>query len=158
MVSPERLPVIDGLPELMRFENGGKVKTPEDWILRRKELLALYSEYMYGWMPDPSREAIAWSLEADPETGGTLLNITVSTESREASFPVLVGLPAAEKAAGRVPFYVEYWPWHYRNWFTKDWVTGFSANCRGSCRIIGIAGTTAPREAMTISVMISGLK
>ena len=132
MISPERLPVTDGLPELLRFENGEKVKTPEDWILRRQELLSLYSEYMYGWMPDPSREAIAWSLEADPETGGTLLNITVSAEGREASFPVLVGLPASEKGAGCVPFYVEYWPWHYQNWFTKEWVTGFSANCRSA--------------------------
>ena len=69
MVSPEQLPVMDGLPELMRFENGEKVKTPEDWIRRRKELLALYSEYMYGRMPDPSREALAWSLKPDPETG-----------------------------------------------------------------------------------------
>lgn len=132
MISPEMLPEIVGLPELMRFESGEKVKTPEDWYRRRKELLALYSEYMYGWMPDRTREVLSWSLEADPETGGTLLRVTVSTDGRSASFSVLAGLPAAAPAAKGVPFYLEYWPWHYQNWFTKEWVTGFSVNCRSA--------------------------
>ena len=132
MISAEMLPETGGLPELMRFENGEKVKTPADWLRRRKDLLALYSEYMYGRMPDRSRETLAWSLEADPETGGTLLRITVSAGGRSASFSVLAGLPAAEPAAKAVPFYLEYWPWHYQNWFTKEWVTGFSANCRSA--------------------------
>lgn len=134
MNSPEQLPVITGLPELMRFENGNPVNTPDDWALRRKELLALYSEYLYGWMPDRSGEKLAWSLKDDPETGGTLLCVSVSAGGRNASFSVLVGLPAAETAACRVPVFIEYWPWHYQNWVTKEWVTGFSANCRYAMR------------------------
>ncbi len=39
MVNPKELPEINNLPELMRFENGEEVKTPEDWARRRKEIL-----------------------------------------------------------------------------------------------------------------------
>ena len=130
MLRPEQLPVTEGLPELMQFTDGGGVKTAEDWNRRREELLALYSEYMYGYMPDRAAETVAWSLEKHPETGGTLLHITVSAGERSASFSVLAGLPDSETPAGGRPFYLEYWPWHYQNWFTKEWVTGFSDNCR----------------------------
>ena len=130
MVSPKELPEINNLPELMRFENGDEVKTPEDWARRRKEILTLYSEYMYGYMPDPAQESIGWSLEQEPETGGTLLRISVHVEDRSASFSVLVGLPSSDMPEGGYPFYIEYWPWHYQDWFSKQWVTGFSDNCR----------------------------
>ena len=130
MLKPEQLPEMEELPELLRFENGDEVKTPEDWQRRRAEILNLYSEYMYGYMPDPSAETLIWSLEPEPETGGTLLNITVSVENRSASFSVLVGVPLSGMPEGGWPFYVEYWPWHYQDWFTKQWVTGFSDNCQ----------------------------
>ena len=100
MVSPKELPEINNLPELMRFENGDEVKTPEDWARRRKEILTLYSEYMYGYMPDPAQESISWSLEQEPETGGTLLRISVHVEDRSASFSVLVGLPSSAMPEG----------------------------------------------------------
>ena len=130
MIRPEDLPVIDGLPELLRLENGQEVRTPADWLRRREELLSLYSEYMYGYMPDPAKETLTWSLSGDPETGGTLLNISVSAGSRTASFDILVGIPAREAPEGGYPFWLEYWPWHFQNWFTKEWVTGFSPNSR----------------------------
>ena len=128
MIRPEDLPAVSGLPELLRFANGAEVRTPEDWALRRQELLALYSEYMYGYMPDRAKETLAWSLENSPETGGTLLNISVSANGRSASFAVLAGLPSGEAPEDGYPFLLEYWPWHYQNWFTKEWVTGFSPN------------------------------
>ena len=130
MLNPEQMPETEGLPELMRFADGREVKTPEDWEQRRKELLSLYSEYMYGYMPDRAQENVAWELEAVPELEGTLLKITVQAEGRSASFSVLAGMPSGEKPAGGFPFYMEYWPWHYQNWFTKEWVNGFSDNCR----------------------------
>ena len=130
MIQPDQLPEISGLPELLRFENGEEVKTPEDWKSRRAEILDLYSEYVYGRMPDREKETLAWSLEPEAETGGTLLNITVSVEDRSASFSVLAGIPSTGAPEGGYPFYIEYWPWHYRDWFTKEWVTGFSGNCR----------------------------
>ena len=130
MTDPRELPEISGLPELLRFENGEEVRTPEDWNRRRAEILNMYSEYMYGTMPDKAGETLAWSLEPEAETGGTLLNITVTVENRTASFPVLVGVPASASPEGGYPFYIEYWPWDYRDWFTRQRVTGFSDNCR----------------------------
>ncbi len=46
MRKPEELPEISGLPELLRFENGEEVCTPEDWERRKSEIRALYSEYI----------------------------------------------------------------------------------------------------------------
>ncbi len=106
------------------------MKTPEDWARRREELLFLYSEYMYGTIPDRAGEKVTWTPEPAPELAGTLLKINVEAEGRNASFSVLAGLPSGEKPSGGFPFYLEYWPWHYRNWFTKEWVNGFSDNCR----------------------------
>ena len=130
MENVARLPEIGNLPDLLRFENGGIVQTPEDWERRRTELIGLYSEYVYGYMPDKGKETLEWQLQEEPETGGKLLTITVSAEGRSASFSVLAGIPAGTMPEGGFPFYTEYWPWHYQNWFTKEWVTGFSDNCR----------------------------
>jgi len=130
MTNPKQLPEIKGLPELLRLKNGDEVKAPEDWALRKEEILKLYSEYMYGYMPNRTKETLTWSLEEEPETGGTLLNITVCVENRSASFSVLVGVPSSDIPEGGFPFYIEYWPWHYQDWFTKQWVTGFSDNCQ----------------------------
>ncbi len=41
------------LPELMRFSNGKKVATPEDWRKRREEILALLRREIYGFSPEP---------------------------------------------------------------------------------------------------------
>ena len=130
MKSVTQLPEIGNLPDLLRFENGDAVQTPGAWKRRRAELISLYSEYVYGYMPDKSKETIEWQLREDAETDGKLLTITISAEGRSASFSVLAGLPEGTAPEGGFPFYIEYWPWHYQNWFTKEWVTGFSDNCR----------------------------
>ena len=77
MVNPEQMPETEGLPELLRFADGGEVKTPEDWERRREELLDLYSEYMYGYMPERTRETVTWTAEAAPELDGTLLTVMI---------------------------------------------------------------------------------
>ena len=92
-MDPDMLKETGGLPELLRFENGDPVRTPGDWTRRRAEILDLYGAYVYGYMPDRASEKLSWSLEDEPVTGGTLLNISVSVEERSASFAVLVGLP-----------------------------------------------------------------
>ena len=126
----EWLQETEGLPELLRFGNGEPVRTPADWFRRRAEILKLYSEYVYGYMPDSAEEELRWSLEKEPVTGGTLLHISVSVKERSASFSVLAGLPSRTPPEGGSPFWIEYWPWHYRDWFTHEWITGFSANSR----------------------------
>ena len=130
MTKPEELRGTEGLPELMRLNNGEPVRTEEDWARRREELLDLYAEYVYGRMPEKEGERLDWETEPDPETGGTLLRIRVNAGGRSAAFAVLAGIPAGEPPEDGFPFYLEYWPWHYRSWFTGEWVTGFSDNCR----------------------------
>ncbi|MBR4458870.1 MAG: hypothetical protein IKS31_07925 [Clostridia bacterium] len=130
MPAPKELPLTEGLPELMTFLNGDAVETPEDWEIRRKELLELYSRYVYGYMPDPAGEKVSWTLSEEPETHGTLLEVTVEANGRSGQIAALITLPDGEAPAGGWPFFVEYAPWHYRDWFSKEWVTAVSQNCR----------------------------
>lgn len=129
LIPPKQLPEVEGFPELMRFQNGDPVETVEDWERRREELMELYSYYMYGYMPDKTQEKLSYAIEDEPVTGSKLLTITVEANERSASFSVLVTLPETEAPEAGYPFYVEYTPWHYQNWFTKEWVTEVSANC-----------------------------
>ena len=130
MIPPEELVKTEGFPELMRLRSGDPVETPEDWAKRREELLALYSYYMYGNMPDKAGEKLTYTIEEEPVTGSNLLNISVEANGKTAGFSVLVTLPQTEAPADGYPFYLEYQPWHYQSWFTKEWVTEVSANCR----------------------------
>ncbi|MBQ8150329.1 MAG: hypothetical protein IJ041_07405 [Clostridia bacterium] len=127
---PKDLPAIDGLPELLVFQDGTPVITPEDWARRRQELLTLYSHYMYGYMPDAAQETLTWTLADEPVTGEKLLTITVATAGASASFSVLVTLPQGERPEGGFPYFIEYMPHHYQSWFTREWVTEVSPNCR----------------------------
>ena len=106
MKSVTQLPEIGNLPDLLRFENGDAVQTPGDWKRRRAELISLYSEYVYGYMPDKAKETVEWQLREDLETGGKLLTITISAEGRSASFSVLAGLPAGTAPEDGSPFYI----------------------------------------------------
>jgi hypothetical protein len=45
------LPVVESLPELLRFADGHPVLTTRDWQLRRKELQAIIEYYAYGHSP-----------------------------------------------------------------------------------------------------------
>ncbi|MBR4068411.1 MAG: hypothetical protein IKK08_07275 [Clostridia bacterium] len=127
---PKDLPAIDGLPELMQLQDGTPVTTPEDWSKRRQELLELYSFYMYGYMPDAAQETLSYTLEDEPVTGEKLLTITVTVGETSADFSVLVTLPEGEKPEGGFPYFIDYTPYHYQSWFTHQWVTEVSANCR----------------------------
>ncbi|MBE5793488.1 MAG: hypothetical protein E7323_02270 [Clostridiales bacterium] len=128
--NPKDLPAIGSLPELMTFQDGTPVRTPEEWSCRRQELLTLYSHYMYGYMPDPSGENLTYALTNDPDTGEKLLTITIAAGEASASFSVLVTLPQGDAPEGGFPYFIEYMPHHYQSWFTKEWVTEVSPNCR----------------------------
>ncbi len=45
------------LPDPLRFEDGRKVETPEQWRERREELLGLFSEHVYGRVPEMAEGA-----------------------------------------------------------------------------------------------------
>lgn len=127
---PKELPATDGLPELLQMQNGTPVTTPEGWAKRRQELLELYSFYMYGYMPDAAQETLSYTLADEPVTGEKLLTITIQVGETSADFSVLVTLPKGEKPEGGFPYFIDYTPYHYQSWFTNQWVTEVSANCR----------------------------
>ena len=129
LTPPEQLPKTEKIPELMRLADGREVRTAADWALRRQELLDLYACYMYGSMPDRAAEKVAYTLAEHQETGSKLLTVTISAGEKTASFAVLVTLPDGEAPQGGWPYFVEYMPHHYQDWFTKEWVTAVSRNC-----------------------------
>ena len=102
------------LPELMRFADGRPVEKAEQWAERRKEILALFENCMYGKMPDTAAESVSYAIAPGAETQEREMKITVSREGKEASFPVRVTLP--EEPAAGMPCYIEYCPF---SWFGK---------------------------------------
>ena len=102
------------LPELMRFADGRPVEKAEQWAERRKEILALFENCMYGKMPDTAKERVSYAIAPGAETQEREMKITVSREGKEASFPVRVTLP--EEPAAGMPCYIEYCPF---SWFGK---------------------------------------
>jgi hypothetical protein len=53
-----KLPRVDGLPDLFTFFDGSKVKTASDWQARRAELLDLMQFYLYGYKhPTPEQNS-----------------------------------------------------------------------------------------------------
>ncbi len=102
------------LPELMRFTDGRPVKKAEQWAERRKEILALFENCMYGKMPDAAAERVSYAIAPGAEAQTREMKITVSREGKEASFPVRVTLP--EEPAAGMPCYIEYCPF---SWFGK---------------------------------------
>ena len=127
MTDPALLPETDSLPELLRLADGTPVETPEDWARRRGEILALYAHYVYGSMPDPAGETLTWALAAHPESGGTLLTVTVEANGKRGELSALVTLPRGEAPEGGWPFFLEYMPWNFS--FGGQTFNGPSANC-----------------------------
>ena len=103
--SPVSLPYRYQLPDLMTFEDGTPVVTAEDWARRRAELKGLYEYYMYGYLPDGSKETLEWYVDEG------MLTIVVTVDGREASLYVPFVLPAGEAPEGGWPYYVEYSFW-----------------------------------------------
>ena len=44
------------IPDIFTMQNGKRVKTKEDWEIRRNEIKELYENYMYGPLPNTSEE------------------------------------------------------------------------------------------------------
>ena len=102
------------LPELMRFADGRPVEKAEQWAERRKEILALFENCMYGKMPDVTRESVSYAIAPGTEAQTREMKITVSRGEKGTSFTVRVTLP--EKPAAGMPCYIEYCPFF---WFVK---------------------------------------
>ena len=48
----DELPVVEELPNLMRFADGRLVEDHEQWAERRVELKLLLQHFVYGYLPD----------------------------------------------------------------------------------------------------------
>ena len=97
------LPVIEGLPDLFTFADGRKVKTPDDWGRRRKELEAVLLYYQYGSMPPrPDRVIVVESSRHPHDSGlGTVELLTLEIDSvKKLRFRAALYLP---KHQGRRP-------------------------------------------------------
>ena len=127
MPDPALLPERPAIPELMTFSDGSPVVTPEDWARRRAEILDLYAGYVYGRMPDPAGETLAWSVADAPDLGGKMLTVTVTVGENTGELSYLVTLPEGEPPAGGRPYFVEYMPWHM-TWGGQTF-DGPSQNC-----------------------------
>lgn len=103
--SPISLTYQYALPDLMTFADGTPVETAEDWAKRRAEIKGLYEYYMYGYMPDASKETLDWYVDEN------MLTIFVSANGREVSLMVPFMLPEGEAPEGGWPYYIEYSFW-----------------------------------------------
>lgn len=86
------------LPELLRFEDGEKVKTKSDWEKRRLEILKILSEEVYGRRPDDPKAlyAMTTKLEENQCAGKVReehLILSSSLEDSVFSFPIKFFLP-----------------------------------------------------------------
>ncbi len=87
------------IPALLKM-NSGEPVTPENWELRKKELLACLSEHLYGFTPPAPKEvrAVLTGSEKWHTFGGKarseLYNICFDTPGGEFSFPISVTIPA----------------------------------------------------------------
>ncbi len=97
--TPEREYV--NLPELMKMNDGTSVATAEEFPSRRKELLNLFAETMYGPIPTEDFETAFEVLEEGDTLDGTAIRkqirMTVTTEKGSCDALMLLVLPKSEK-------------------------------------------------------------
>jgi hypothetical protein len=86
------LSAIKELPNPFLFEDGTRVKTPDDWAKRRAELKELFLKYEYGHPPVESVPVTATTISA------TNVTLHVGTEGK-LTVPLVLNLPS-----GKGPF------------------------------------------------------
>lgn len=106
--APEKLRKHSMLPSLMTMADGTSVQTAGDWDLRRGELLELYSHWMYGKLPDPSKETVTWEIRPHETLPGQKLTVHVTVGHTVTSFSVTVNLPEGPVPEAGWPCYLEY--------------------------------------------------
>ncbi len=95
---PFDLPTINYLPDPFTFFNGEKVRTLNDWNLRRDEIKDLVQYYEYGYMPDPPE-----NVTADINEEG-IVKIMVYDKGKTASFDGKLTLPTKEQCGKEGPY------------------------------------------------------
>ncbi len=94
-----QLPVIEGLPEILRMNDGTSVRSRRDWARRRREIEAMMLHYQYGRMPPRPVSFIARETSSRPAYDGaaTEKHITLRMgPERGVSVRLRMVIPAGE--------------------------------------------------------------
>lgn len=75
------------LPNPYEFLDGRKATTPEEFEERLEEIKKMYEYYMYGPLPDATKETVTYAVQ-DKE-----MTVTVNNGEKSASFKVMLALP-----------------------------------------------------------------
>ncbi len=75
------------MPDPYTFLDGRKVTTPEEFDARLEEIKHMYEYYMYGPLPDATKETVTYSVQ-DKE-----MTVTVNNGEKSASYKVSLALP-----------------------------------------------------------------
>ena len=67
----KNLPVIKEMPDPLKMNDGTKVTTPEQWRLRRQEMIQILEDYEYGHMPPPPGNVKAATVTATRRVSAT---------------------------------------------------------------------------------------
>jgi type 1 glutamine amidotransferase len=107
--TPDKLPVVKGLPDPLTLLDGTKVETAEQWKTKRApELRELFQHYMYGKFPPAPKKVEAKVLFEDKKAlGGKAVVREVELTVAPAPAPklyLLLALP--NEPAGRAPVFV----------------------------------------------------
>ena len=100
------------LPQMMILDNGHAVRTPDDWRIRRRELIDLLSREEYGYTPEaPERVTGAIRPAPDQEMNRAFagkavqqtIDLSFDTPGGVFSFPVILCVP---RSAAKAPVFV----------------------------------------------------
>ncbi len=75
------------MPNPYTFLDGRQVTSPEEFDERLEELKHMYEYYMYGPLPDATKETVTYSVQ------GNEMTVTVNNGEKSASYKVTLALP-----------------------------------------------------------------
>jgi hypothetical protein len=95
------------LPELLVMQDGTKVTKAEQWPARRKEILELYQDQVFGQMPPALPVKVALQHQVHMLEHGSVEQFTlrIGNEDKYHDLPVVIFLPKSEKP---VPVFLGY--------------------------------------------------
>ena len=95
------------LPELLVMRDGTKVTKPEQWPARRKEILELYKDQVFGQMPAPQAVKVIQKPKVHQIENGTVEQFTlrIGSDNNFLDLPVVMFLPKSDK---QVPVFLGY--------------------------------------------------
>lgn len=117
------------LPDPLLFENGGKVKSKEDWKKRRVELVELFDREVYGRVPEKVPE-VKWEILSELDTMEGNQEVTIkklvgnvdNSTYRDISVQIQMTVATPAMAQGPVPLIMEFgfiWPKAWRDRMPK---------------------------------------